>query len=132
MRAKRAKYLIVITLLILIVAIWYFRPRVTEAEIEDLITRNLPVGTHKSEVEAFLDSRTIEHHRFIVKAEPDVEGSKEGSDVIQFITATIPDAQRGLITRYEIQIWLYLDDEERLVGQKVRKADSMGHSILGL
>ena len=130
--SNRPKLIIVVILLFLLGSFWYFRPRVTESEVEDLLTRNLPVGTHKSDVEAFLDSRAIEHHSFIVKSESEAEGTKTGSEAMQFITGTIPDAQRGLLTRYEIQIWLYLDEEERLIGQKVMKAGTMGHSILGL
>ena len=116
----------------LVASAWYFRPRITETEVENLIDKNLLVGTHEPEIEAFLDSRSLEHQSFSVKADPDSGATKYGSGVIHFITATIPDAQRGLITRYEIQIWLYLDDEDRLTGHMVRKAATMPHSILGL
>jgi hypothetical protein len=89
---KRTNFVIAVIILILLGSLWYFRPRVTETEVEDLIARNLPKGTHKSDVEAFLDSRAIEYHSFVVRTEPGVKGSKNGSGAMQFITGTIPDA----------------------------------------
>lgn len=120
---KKPSYfaLALIIILLSLVPVWYFSPRVTVAEVDEMIKRELPLGSTKPQVLTFLQSRHIEYLDLMYR-----------STQLKFISAVIPDVQRGFLSKYEIDVFFYVNDEGKLIDYKVERVKTIGHSVLGI
>ena len=73
---------------------------VTTKKVEELVQREIPIGTSKSQVIAFLDICQIEHSDYLEK--------------VKAIYAIIRDTLQGTMVKGSIKIEFYFDDKSNL------------------
>ena len=102
--------------------------RVSVEETDRWINGNIPVGSTKDEVVAFLESATIkslraEHNGFVPHAPDgtDARGSHD-SMVRGYLVATIQNAadDRTKLQVYRIRIVFYFGDDQRLMDHRIQ------------
>ena len=80
---------------------------VTTKKVEELVQREIPIGTSKSQVIAFLDICQIEHSDYLEK--------------VKAIYAIIRDTLQGTMVKGSIKIEFYFDDKSNLKDCFIKK-----------
>jgi len=96
--------------------------RVSKDEVDNSIKDNLPLGSSISQVMAFLKSREIEQHPYTEDLEPlfapsEAEPTPEKK---RFILARIPDVKRKGLSKWDMYVVFYFDEEGRLIEYKIK------------
>jgi hypothetical protein len=112
----------------------YFWPQVTENETQADVERRFPPGTPRNEVVAWLRS-TNQHFDYFVDVSTGLDWDGNTSivqtsgippdEIGGVIRFTIYDTERGLVSRTNIDVYLFFDQLDRLI-KNVVKTDVMG------
>lgn len=94
-------------------------PTVTVEELKEQIQKEIPIGSHSSQVEAFLDSKGISHSGYSEGKEYVLE--KSDYVTIRQIGASIPDVERKMFVTYSIKMRFFFDENRNLVDYNVVK-----------
>jgi len=125
---ERRAYVFLVFLTFLMCACGCKVVRVTQAEVEEKIHRDLPLGASSNQVMVFLDSLTIgglraEHGSYIADVPDFPRIPPEGPAILNggHISATIRNAARDdrQLLVYNIHMDFRFDSENRLSGYKV-------------
>jgi hypothetical protein len=87
--------------------------KVTAGQLDREIRDKLPLGSSRSDVEAYLDQRGMQHSY--------MEGAGQGSEYKHTEWAILRGASRSWLVREDIQILFKFDDNDKLVGYTVKE-----------
>lgn len=129
---KRKSLLIIVgtTMMMLAFMNCSTKPRVTVEEVNNAIQRETPLSSSRSQVEAFLNARNIEHSDYYGVTEEDLKNLRddEPKDKRHLIrgrmNASIRNVEHGWISTWGIFIKFYFDDEGKLIDYRVEKLGS--------
>ncbi len=96
--------------------------RVTIREMEEAIKRELPLGSSKAQVIAFLDAKRI-HHGEIILSKYESEYPDNGVEK-RLIFASIPKVRKVLFMEWGIHMSFRFDENDRLIDYRVRLVGS--------
>lgn len=104
---------------------------VSVEELEKMIKDQVPIGSDKQQVKAFIDNLKVDSLRIgrdeFHQASPQALGNRDpekiaelGSRIAEFTGAVIFDAQRGFLYHDNIVIQFYIDRDGRMIGYTVK------------
>jgi hypothetical protein len=103
-------------------------PSATVEEIKQLVAKEAPIGSSKTQVMALLDAHKIQHSDYSEHPEREsdfrdarLDGKREFiKGYIRGIVRNAEPKQQQVLSKWDIQIFFYFDDEGALVDSNVK------------
>jgi hypothetical protein len=119
---SRLRIAVIIILILVGALVWYLWPSATVDGAERQLNRDAPVGTPRSDVEAWLEGKRVEHsysqdfrYNTIFEQQGIGPGVYSG-----YICAILRDTDRGLFITGSIQFYVLFDENDRVARHIVR------------